>query len=343
MDQLRFFLPIDKSSINQQTTLLTKVDDEILAIGYGTPEIYRIYELEELDHSFRFVKFNNPEMDDPIASITYNRFTSGLSPISSISYSGRLFHFPELGANCQTQTKEKSFIKFPIFSRPEEPNSEFLDHEIDSLFILLSNLPPEINISTENLGFIDSILSKIKLGRQGKNKLKVINQQILLKFNRFNHSELKRAKKWLILLFQTGMYIRKWSGSGNQYPILEKETFLEPNGIQNPLPGSKDPIHQQRTLLSILAIRELEEKMSDQTINILRSLTGYNLVRGRIFRDSISLGERIKTIFLPQNIGHQACIRVTSTILIGSGYVYLSQIFDHKISGFDPILIDKIS
>nr|QBK90832.1 MAG: hypothetical protein LCPAC201_01330 [Pithovirus LCPAC201] len=378
IDRPKFFIPFQRNPVNLNTTLLTPINDPIFMVGYGTNRKYRMYELEELNHAFRFMSFNEDENEDEnedvdededeeteiaedVEALASGRLRSGLLPISSINVSGRLgspnriipvFGLSRFPAIDFTEYHQNPVV-FPIFSRPENPQDEFTKQEIEGLSSLLSCFFDLSSLKPTDNGFIEEILSKIKMGNEIKAGLEMIDEEKMIKFRKLPVSEKKIIRKWLITLFETGMYMRKWVGPGHPYPILERDTYTNTQGSNlengqlshgiNLFSGSSDPIHEQRSLSSILALKEIEEAISPDLINLLYSLTGCNLIRGRVYRDRMDLGTRLKIITTMGNKTTDACIRLSSTILVGSGYIYICKIFHQKIQGFDPNLIDQIA
>ena len=375
VDHPGFFVPFRRNPINLSTTLLTPIDNPIFMVGYGTPQKYRMYELEELNHAFRFMSFNNleeeieteegVEIEEEIEEeveveiLTTGRLRSGLLPISSVSVSGRLgslgriipifglgqspiINFTEHDQNSSSSNP----VIFPIFSRPENPEDEFSKLEIGNLSSLLSCFFGLPHFKPKENNFIEEILSKIKMGQEIKAGLEMIDEEKMIRFRKLSVSEKKMVRKWLLILFEMGMYMRRWVGPGHPYPVLERDTLP----VMIPSPANmlfsiteNDPIHEQRSLSSILALKELEEQISPDLKNLLHSLIGCNLIKGRVYRDKMDLGTRLKIITTMGNKTTDACIRLSSTILVGSRYIYICKIFHQKIEGFDTNLIDQIA
>lgn len=399
-----FLVPLFRKPTNSKTTLLTPTDSSIFMIGYGTIDKYRMYELEELNHAFRFMSLNQQDeefntgqgnsgeegnsiglgnsgergilgeqgnLGERSTSSDYLR--SGLLPISSISVSGRSGSLNGFGNRYRRSTSEsdriipifnmnrspaihftryhRSWISnpviFPIFSRPEDPEDEFSKLEMENLSLLLSCFFGLSRFKSKENSFIGEILSKIKMGNEIKARIEMIDEEKMTKFRKLPSLEKKMVRKWLLTIFETGMYMRKWGGTGHPYPVLERDTYTNISDPSDELflnsEGKNDPIHEQRSLISILALKDLEEHMPNDLKNLLYSLVGCNLIRGRVYRDKMDLGTRLKIITTKGHQTTDACIRLSSTILVGSGYVYICKIFHHKIQGFDPNLIDQIA
>ena len=398
-----FFVPLHRKPTNSKTTLLTQTDSPIFMIGYGTIDKYRMYELEELNHAFRFMSLNesdeesseemenseeienSEEMENSEEienteeienseeiSISSDYPRSGLLlPISSISVSGRLGSLSGFGNQFRNNSSPRIIpvlnasrspaitfteynqspildpVIFPIFSRPEDPEDEFSKLEIEDLSLLLSCFFGLQRFESKENGFIEEILSKIKMGNEIKARMEMIDEEKMIKFRKMSSLEKKMVRKWLLIIFETGMYMRKWVGPGHPYPVLERDTYTNIYGPSDELFSNSgrnnDPIHEQRSLISILALKDLEENMPIKTKNLLYSLIGCNLIRGRVYRDKMDLGTRLKIVTTKGHKTTDACIRLSSTILVGSGYIYICKIFHQKIQGFDPNLIDQIA
>lgn len=450
-----FFVPIKRTPTNHQTTLLTPISDNTLMIAYGTIQKYRIYELEELNHAFRFmslegtspqepqsvsdqssrsmtetnsrergqesistmindedlgedseeINFSNRDLssriDDQsevtrIVMISYQipneRLTNGLSSLSSSIISGQIYplrrivriipvfspdqpnrdDLPNLigpvglgllirglsefrdGISELTNQLVRPTIDIegpsddnpaiiPIFSKPEIPNDEFKEQETENLSSLLSSFFMVAGVPHRENVLIEDIMSKVKIGNEVKERLRIMDDQKMASLRKLKSTDLEKVERWLLILFNTGMYMRRWPGPGHPYPILERDTRHKGSGNENSLPGSNDPIHEQRTIRSILVLKELEETMSTDLNRLLYSLAGFNLIRGRIYQDRVTLGSRINIVTTMGDTTDDACIRLSSTIFIGSGYIYTCKIFHRKIPNFNPKLIDEIS
>ena len=374
-------IEICQASINSETTLLTPINEISLKIGYGTINNYRIYEVEELNHAFRFVSFDEPtesissqanESQIPVGPLEDN-IINQIIPLFDWQEPNRSYYQPPVN-----KPNQSNRLILPIFSRPEDPEDEFSQDELKELYSImndcisgltplicppltgLSEETPQITIGnflTHEKENINDILSKIMIGSEINQEFEAMDDHKINQLRKLSLSEKKSVKTWFLLLFEIGMYMRRWKGSGYSYPILQGETLLKAaeadetakatnNEFENEvLPGSNDPIHEQKTIRSILALKELETNMSSESICLLESLIGYNLIQGKIYKDKdgFNLRTRIETVLTKGGQTTDACIRLSSTIFIGTAYIYLYKIFNYVIPEFNPNLIEQVT
>ena len=195
----------------------------------------------------------------------------------------------------------------------------------------LQTLCPMMKATNPQLSELtDQILNRVRTGiirnvrrnREIDNTLAEINRQ---------PPELKNIIKTIFYkVFYAGMYMRRWLGPGNRYPIRAGQT----RGGGNPMP---------RTIIALGEVSEhlAQMDMANETLaNRIRQLPDidYNSDSGNI----IFRTDRL-FYFISQLAEGNECIRIGSRHLVISAYYYLSVIFGEIIPDFDSHSVDIIA
>jgi len=186
---------------------------------------------------------------------------------------------------------ESSFL----FRRPDRPSESFPLGKIQGLYHLLPEGSP--------------------LHRQIGRGLILIEEQEEESRSFLLGPERPILRRWLHVLFETGMYMRRWLGPGHPYPMTATATLID-----------VDPAIL--TTVSLDRLEAIREQMSPAlqafTLN-LPSVEGSTLAEEIL---SLRHGD--------------SCIRVSSSTLTNSAHRYLQRFFLEGIPGFDPICLDEI-
>ena len=129
-------------------------------------------------------------------------------------------------------------------------------------------------------------------------------------------------RNFLLSIFRTGMYMRRWTGSGC-YPVTMEQTIA---GI-NPEPLS---------IQGLLESRDLYENLPLEAKVIMNSLQAVGT--NHMFMDRFNLvlqGEASGSV--------ESCIRMSSNTFIRTAYHYLLGLFDYRIPDFDINQLTSIS
>jgi len=213
------------------------------------------------------------------------------------------------------------------FACPEDIKNSFSIPQIEQLENLL-------RLYVSNIG-VKPVLDKIVVGLQQEMQKTNYDKQILTVFNKFNKSQQEFIREYFLELFNTGMYMRRWGGPGTPYPLEKKttETKVEPD---------------KKTLEGLGRMGDILLKFNGSMNNFLTGQPksdswsgGLNIVEftGKNFnQQNRSIGE-----ILYQVVRGSLCIRMASSIFIGTAYYYLRLFFREQISNFDPTKVDHIS
>jgi len=129
-------------------------------------------------------------------------------------------------------------------------------------------------------------------------------------------------RNFLLSIFRTGMYMRRWTGSGC-YPVTERQTRTDVN---------PEPLSIQGLLQS----KDIYDNLPANAKMIVDSLQAIGT--NYMFMDRFNLvlqGEGTDNI--------HSCIRMSSNTFIRTAYHYLVGLFDYRIPDFDIDRLESIS
>ena len=147
------------------------------------------------------------------------------------------------------------------------------------------------------------------------------------KFIKFNNNEKNFIKEFLHQIFYIGMYMRRWKGPGHPFPLKESETT-----DQNFSPNEKV---SREIGLSFEIINKMGKNAKKFCLELNQCQYNKN---GNINNKHIGFGDIWDDV-----IKEKSCIRLSSTIFIGTGLHYLRVLFRETISGIDLSKLDIIS
>ena len=97
---------------------------------------------------------------------------------------------------------------------------------------------------------------------------------------------------------------------------------------------SLDPSHEKATLNNLAKLADIEDNMSTSLKSTLRQLPAYDLRRGKVIRHRKLIDDYIKLVASNNNTD-LSCIRVNSTIFIGTAYIYIQIVLNESIPNFN--------
>lgn len=188
--------------------------------------------------------------------------------------------------------------------------------ELKSLLSQFTSLDHDnLNLCKELVKYIDMILSKDSEGI-----MYVRDRSIDLPF--VYKANLKNI---MYHLFYTGMYMRRWKGPGNKYPLSGNDTYKSGNPEKKVL---------ESTFLLMTEIEQLPKNCQSW----LRNLKVFTYARGVFNITNADIGSMIDSV----NKGDM-CIRMSSSNYITTSYFYLMWLFDIIIPNVDISKLDPIS
>jgi hypothetical protein len=203
------------------------------------------------------------------------------------------------------------------FRRPENIRTKFSVQDIEGLRQLLNCFPVTAEINALNArideGLIDA-KEKIAYDDIARTQLRAFDEPTRLLIQQF-----------LRQIFYTGMYMRRWVGPGNPFPLKADTTRT-----------TKEPDAKVTEQLGIGI--ELLKQMDDRPKNFCLNLKicEYNGQGGIEHGQAVFNGEWNGVI------KGDNCIRMASSKFVGTGYHYLRALFRETIPGMDVKAVDRI-
>lgn len=196
-----------------------------------------------------------------------------------------------------------------VFRRPESQNQQFTEDEMDDLDMFLV----EINSFTPGANDLRRRISDIKHIRED---MTVTIRKLTTKFRTFPAVEQMLVKEFLKSLFFAGMYMRRWKGPGNPFPITEQETLCKTD---------PEPLVQENLSLG----RDILNRMVEEVRTFVLNLYTIQYNRdGSIEIEKQKFSEEWNAV-----VAGTQCIRMASTKFVGTCVFYLKEFFEEEIPG----------
>lgn len=192
-------------------------------------------------------------------------------------------------------------------------SDEFTEEELQSLLDL-------IRYSRSSRSLRDKIIS----GFEEQRRLIQSMSDTQALFRILSRNEKDVVRDYLDTLFNAGMYMRRWQGTGC-YPLLEQDTRtdVEPAILSTP---------------ALQHLRDIYSTASKKVKAVLNSLRVIERHSGELRKSTSSI---IENYINPVYTG-DVCIRVASTRFALTAYKYLQELFQYTIPNFDPLTIEYI-
>lgn len=291
-----FFFPIElnyEKSINKTTFFMYEDIREInFCICFGTINKFYTYEIEDLVNAFYrdnetgIIDFRRP---DNIELTFYDENIYELSDLIKILNSTENIINIYRKINQDTEWFQK------LLEIPKPLN------EINKLFYNINEV------------IIDR-LDKLKQDNEIRNK-----------FITFETLQKELIREFLINVFYTSMYMRRWLGPGDPYPLREENTLKD---------ISPDELVQKQGSV----VNKILEKMDRETYKFCMELPGCYYNKGNF---SVGLFN-FEKIWTESVMKGEKCIRVSSNSLLGISIHFLRILFRQSIPDVDIREIDKI-
>ena len=190
------------------------------------------------------------------------------------------------------------------------------------LRLLVSGLEPRMRSEVRNesqtlLRCLDCIGQALRVNNTH-------DRTAIQQFRKFELQTRILIRQYLDRVFELGMYMRRWKGPGNPYPLQEAET----------LRADFDPDLDLRVPVTL--VWDTTKKLDSGAQRFVHSLRMVVFKDGR-FTHSVSktMSGVYKQAFTMDD-EHKICIRMASAELIGSSYYYIDLLYNEVIQGFDP-------
>lgn len=205
------------------------------------------------------------------------------------------------------------------FRKPENLKDFFSIEDIEFLQFMLQSFPLAEDINR--------LLTVIDEGLTEKRDQLEFDKHNKREFDNFDAKQQRLIYECLYQIFYTGMYMRKWLGPPNPYPMKELETQkdnYDPN----------DKVTEE--LKKIGTMLESMHRLSKFMILDMK-LCQYNS-DGTIEHGNLLFSSEIEQVTLGKK-----CIRMASSCFIGTAYHYIKLFFDEKIEGLNIKSLDHIT
>lgn len=153
--------------------------------------------------------------------------------------------------------------------------------------------------------------------------LELADPTLRIPFQRLTQNERDSVRNFLLAMFRTGMYMRRWTGSGC-YPVTEASTR-----------ANIDP--EPRSLQGLMELNSIYENASLNTRHFLDTLQ----MRKRNSFLEYTFMERFRVVLAGDSV--DSCIRLNSAKFIFTAYYYLEQLFSYLIPDFSPQDLELIA
>ena len=137
-------------------------------------------------------------------------------------------------------------------------------------------------------------------------------------------------KEMFYKMFYAGMYMRRWRGPGNHYPLQESQTK-----------GGSDP--QPKSIAALGELNELMDKIGKGNQSIEKEIRQLPIVNYVSSAETVTVTADNLFKLIDKSSFGQTCIRGASRKSILSANYYLGVIFGEVIPDFDPYAVDEIS
>lgn len=231
------------------------------------------------------------------------------------------------------------------FDRPDDMKQPFTITQVRQLNVLLG-IYPELT---------ETLRKKIAEGIDDQVEKTQYDQDILRTFAAIPTKNQLTIHDYLIELFNAGMYMRRWKGPGMPYPVKQSDTSTN----TNPDPTTVKSLQKMTEHLDQLTPTSRKfltghENEEAHRRRINRRHQGHGNIRptqntwegglrsveftGKTFRQS-----RTPIGWYINEVGDsEYCIRMASTVFIGTAFYYLRLLFHERIPDFDPEGVDQI-
>lgn len=208
------------------------------------------------------------------------------------------------------------------FSLPHLQNQDLDLSTVHDLREILYYYTSVFNTDTMIRHHIDKLQHKIKLGLSHYTHIDNVLNRTLKRFKILSDSDKDFIRQWLEQLFFAGMYMRRWTGPSEIFPLTKHST------------ERLDINPDDRTTPTLLKMKHMLELGSDKTREILLPLfiVEWEGKRQNI-SDKISVGKMFNKL-----LEGTYCIRQYSSFCVGSSFHYTQLFFKCNIGCSNSLL-----
>ena len=173
-------------------------------------------------------------------------------------------------------------------------------------------------------------IERVDMAIRGANEYDRVRYKQFLTFP----ADVRQAMfNYLMQLFDTGMYMRRWRGPPDPYPLASAETerqdFSEDVHV---LPQFEILVTRLETL------RQLDKSAADFILK-LRQVEHKGGFATQAASDNANIADLVDRVVHRRN----ECIRINSRYFIGTGVYYLSLFYNYSVPGYDITRLEQIS
>lgn len=173
----------------------------------------------------------------------------------------------------------------------------------------------------------EELIRQIDLGLMLQLEKTQYDNRILREFKSLTQKDQYRSsiRDLFYRLFYSGMYMRRWKGPGHPYPLGMEQTKVKMSPDDNVISALGELAH-------------LLDSFPSEIRHFLVELRKIEFHGNQMDQSPRSIGE-----LLGQVGTHNYCIRMASSILVGTGFYYLRLLYNEIIPNFDPSKVMIIS
>jgi len=301
---------LDQEVIRERLSMYT--DKELLDI-FGVAVAYR--SRQQLLQNLASLIAGNEIFFVPLRRRCRNEQTQLLSDTDDPTL--RVFAFGTLnGYTCyEADELEASFGEYEGIFQFRIPGlqDEFTENDLNDLLILI-----------QNSRRLRPLKQKIEQGLAEQKRMLGTMDDAQRIFRTLTQREKDVVRDYLETLFNAGMYMRRWQGTGC-YPLSEEATRTD----------------VEPAILSTPALQHLQDVYQSATSRVRATLDALSVVsrtQGRIQKST----DRIIPRYINPVYQGTECIRVASTRFVLTAYIYLQELFGYTVPNFDPQAIQYI-
>lgn len=241
----------------------------------------------------------------------------------------RVIELDELiAAFYEERNSENEITSFKFTKIGGNTNAEV--YTISQVSRLQALLPAVKNMNNQLSVVVDEIITRI---RSGIIRLTTRNAQIdrIIRDVKRTPEEIQELIKEIFYkIFYAGMYMRRWRGPGNRYPIQASQTR-----------GGTDP--EPKSIATLGEIYNILERLSNFNSSLSNQILQIPQINYNTRADSVIIANQLIFNIIDRVVNGTFCIRQASKYLIQTAHYYLGVMFGEIIPNFDPYSVESIS
>lgn len=177
---------------------------------------------------------------------------------------------------------------------------------------------------------VDQLLERIREGILSTMRRSAEVDEVLRDLRDASESVRKLVREIFYKIFYAGMYMRRWRGPGNRYPVQSYET----RGEGNPEP---------KVALVLGELYEMLNELRRQDERLIQDLERAPEIQYQARADAVVVLSQPLLATVKDVFGGKLCIRQASRRLVISAHYYLAVGFREVVADFSPYDVESIS